>query len=267
MTKHISVSDGTNPALLEPSDWNGVAVAIDTTIPATYVPYTGANADVNLGTHSVTTPKVNPNSNAAVGLEAFGNTTAQPTLRIWGKATDNGNVMYHGDIGVDTYGRLLFGGTCYATAFGNALGAPTLVIDNNSALTMSAGNTNYWSHNCAIIIAGSSTTGKNCLHYIDQGDYYNDMGTAAQTNPTLYIHSASSGITNYISIYHDGTNGNINTGAGQLKTTAVVNSAGFNVGANVGIDATVALAKLTTGGSNGSMTFHKGILTAYSAPT
>lgn len=34
-----------------------------------------------------------------------------------------------------------------------------------------------------------------------------------------------------------------------------------------GINASVTLAKLTTGGTNGSLTFVNGILTAYTAPT
>lgn len=34
-----------------------------------------------------------------------------------------------------------------------------------------------------------------------------------------------------------------------------------------GVNASVTLAKLTTGGTNGSMTFVNGILTAYTAPT
>jgi len=36
---------------------------------------------------------------------------------------------------------------------------------------------------------------------------------------------------------------------------------------NVGITTTVALAKLTAGGANGSMTVANGIVTAYTAPT
>jgi hypothetical protein len=34
-----------------------------------------------------------------------------------------------------------------------------------------------------------------------------------------------------------------------------------------GVGATVTLARLTTAGNEGSMTFHSGILTAYTAPT
>lgn len=41
----------------------------------------------------------------------------------------------------------------------------------------------------------------------------------------------------------------------------------LNINGTDGIDATVALAMLTGGGTNGSMTFVKGLLTAYTAPT
>ena len=40
-----------------------------------------------------------------------------------------------------------------------------------------------------------------------------------------------------------------------------------NTAINSGITTTVALAKLTTGGTNGSMTITRGIVTAYVAPT
>ena len=36
---------------------------------------------------------------------------------------------------------------------------------------------------------------------------------------------------------------------------------------NIGINATVALAKITLGGTNGSLTVSNGIITAYTAPT
>ena len=42
---------------------------------------------------------------------------------------------------------------------------------------------------------------------------------------------------------------------------------GINSILSPGITATIALAKLTTGGTNGSITVTRGIVTAYTAPT
>jgi len=50
-------------------------------------------------------------------------------------------------------------------------------------------------------------------------------------------------------------------------TGAVVTAAGFAVGASVGIDATVPVAPVDPDTVAGSMTFTKGILTAYTAPS
>lgn len=55
--------------------------------------------------------------------------------------------------------------------------------------------------------------------------------------------------------------------ANSLKTDDTFSAAAYKVGATAGIDATVALAPLTGGGAAGSLTFTKGILTAYTAPT
>ena len=57
------------------------------------------------------------------------------------------------------------------------------------------------------------------------------------------------------------------------NTTTCVDGSGnavftsYSVGATPGIDQVVALAKLTAGGADGTATFTKGILTAYTAPT
>jgi hypothetical protein len=56
-------------------------------------------------------------------------------------------------------------------------------------------------------------------------------------------------------------------GNGNTEVAGTLKSAGLVVGATPGIDATIALAKLTAGGANGSATYVKGILTSYTAPT
>lgn len=55
---------------------------------------------------------------------------------------------------------------------------------------------------------------------------------------------------------------------GNYTAAGVIRGASFNVSGTAGIDATVALAKLTpTTGTNGSLTITKGLVTAYTAPT
>jgi hypothetical protein len=69
------------------------------------------------------------------------------------------------------------------------------------------------------------------------------------------------------------TNGRLKDDAGltfdgtNLSTTGNCASAGFKVGATAGIDATVPVAPVAPATVAGSMTFTKGILTAYTAPT
>ena len=71
------------------------------------------------------------------------------------------------------------------------------------------------------------------------------------TNTTLHYHDSDRNRAN-----HTGTQAHTTiTGLGPLATQA----AGFT--------GTVALAKLTTGGTNGSMTLSNGVVTAYTAPT
>ena len=66
------------------------------------------------------------------------------------------------------------------------------------------------------------------LHITEPSDVKTDWAVAVQTNPTVYIHSATTPATNYISMAHDGTTGNINPGgaAGKLAVSATWTTAG-----------------------------------------
>ena len=76
-------------------------------------------------------------------------------------------------------------------------------------------------------------------------------GIIGGTNTTLHYHDSDRERAN-----HTGTQAYTTiTGLGPLATQA----AGFT--------GTVTLAKLTTGGTNGSMTLSNGVVTAYTAPT
>jgi len=109
----------------------------------------------------------------------------------------------------------------------------------------------------------------------------------ADTNPALATYLSASGVQESQPRYLVSVSGKNSWGNGTdvvdtnlyrsaanvLKTddslvvTGSCAAAGYAVGATAGIDATVALAKLTTGGANGSLTVTKGIITGYTAPT
>lgn len=55
------------------------------------------------------------------------------------------------------------------------------------------------------------------IHLIDYGDIAYDFALAAQTNPTLAIHSASQSATQYLTLAHNQTNGVITAGAGGIS--------------------------------------------------
>jgi hypothetical protein len=81
------------------------------------------------------------------------------------------------------------------------------------------------------------------------------------------------GTGNDASVHYDGTDLKINTqevGSGDLIILggAVRGNGGFKSSdGSVGITATITTAKLTPGGSNGSMTFKNGLLTAQTQAT
>lgn len=92
----------------------------------------------------------------------------------------------------------------------------------------------------------------------------NNLTRLASPAATSYLQMTSVGVPSWvttIAITYGGTGATTapgartNLGLGTIATE------------NIGISATVALAKLTPGGANGSMTVANGIVTAYTAPT
>jgi len=100
-------------------------------------------------------------------------------------------------------------------------------------------------HNNLSGLQGGTTAERYHLTATQHNDIING------TNTTLHYHDSDRDRAN-----HTGTQEHTTiTGLGPLATQA----AGFT--------GTVALAKLTTGGTNGSMTLSNGVVTAYTAPT
>ena len=76
---------------------------------------------------------------------------------------------------------------------------------------------------------GVDTTSK-ALHITDVDDIATDWNVAADSHPSVYVHSATTPATDYIKMHHDATDGFINSMGGLLKlqtdgTTALTISA------------------------------------------
>lgn len=65
------------------------------------------------------------------------------------------------------------------------------------------------------LIVGVGTDSRSII-VCDEGDKTTNFAYDAQTNPTLYIHSAAATANQYISITHNGTNGVITMGTGGI---------------------------------------------------
>ena len=66
-----------------------------------------------------------------------------------------------------------------------------------------------------ILLPGCGTgTFSRQLHITQSGDANTDWNIAAQANPTLYIHSTTTPITDYFSMNHDGDNTIMDTNGG-----------------------------------------------------
>jgi hypothetical protein len=89
-------------------------------------------------------------------------------------------------------------------------------------------------------------------------------GQSTFTNGQLLIGNTT-GNTLTKSTLTAGANINISNGTGSI--TISVTGLGTMASQNTGISGTAALAKLTSLGSDGSLTFSNGIITAYIAPT
>lgn len=86
----------------------------------------------------------------------------------------------------------------------------------------------------ALAVDGTS----RAAHFCEAADVATDWNVAAATHPTWYIHSATTPATDYISMYHDATNGYLNIAGGNLAlqiagaTVASMTSAGLSFPAN-----------------------------------
>lgn len=88
--------------------------------------------------------------------------------------------------------------------FGNTLAAPDVSFGWNTTQTVDA------------LFLGLATA-QNTFLIAENGDVAFDFAHGAQTNPTLFIHSATQSTTQWISLTHNQTNGVISAGAGLIS--------------------------------------------------
>jgi hypothetical protein len=111
---------------------------------------------------------------------------------------------------------------------------------------------------------GASASKTGSFHLLQAGT----SGNPAVNSLVMYSGYASAGPVTLVCDWEDNNTVRAMHMYGSIVADADVKAATFHVGTDAGIDATVALAKLTpVTGSNGSLTVKKGIITAYVAPT
>jgi hypothetical protein len=94
------------------------------------------------------------------------------------------------------------------------------------------------------------------------GGVIDDTAIGANTPSTGAFTTLKVALTGYMK-----ANGTSNITAATTIPNTDITGLGTMSTQNVGISTTVALAKLTPGGTNGSLTVANGIITAYTAPT
>ena len=103
------------------------------------------------------------------------------------------------------------------------LSATALAMFNDKDFLLGQSGTNHtifrWStaqtNDSALI--GLDDAGSRTLIICDKGDKAFDFQHGVQATPTVFIHSAAQSLTQWISLAHDGTDGIIATGAGDLN--------------------------------------------------
>jgi hypothetical protein len=127
---------------------------------------------------------------------------------LLGGGTINGNVTINGNLTINgnfNFGQAsvenLFLGDDDYIGFGNVVATPDCKMGWNTTQTADA------------FVFGVAT-GQNNFILAEAGDWAYDFAHAAQTNPTLWIQSATQSATQWMSFSHNQTDGIINVGTG-----------------------------------------------------
>src|SRR3989344_7893249 len=129
-------------------------------------------------------------------------------------STDNALVRFDGTTGdaiqnsgviIDDSNNVFLPDDAYIM-FGNTTGTPDIRIGWNTAQTVDA-------------LYIGTLAAQNTIIIAENADRTFDFAHAAQTNPTLFVHSAAQSTSQWISLTHDGSNGLIEVGTGSIVMT------------------------------------------------
>jgi hypothetical protein len=140
--------------------------------------------------------------------DLFSGGTIVGNVTITGNLTINGNFNF-GQASVEN----LFLGDDDYIGFGNVVATPDVKMGWNTTQTADA-------------LFLSTATAQNVMILAETGDWAYDFAHAAQTNPTLYIQSATQSATQWLSLAHNQTNAVYNTGIGAHTFTQAVSASG-----------------------------------------
>ena len=172
----------------------------------------------------------------------------------------------------DANAVLINGGTIDNTLIGSLTpsSGKFTSIALNSPLAVAYGGTNATTVAGARTALGVTATGADTT-YSYRANNLSDLASATTARSNLGLGTMA--VANTSSYSTTGTDTTYAYRANNLSDLASASTARTNLGLgtmatqNTGISTTVALAKLTLAGANGSLTVSNGIITAYTAPT
>jgi hypothetical protein len=156
-----------------------------------------------------------------IGLDLFNGTLGNPKLSLWGNASS-----YYGtdhpvrcDLYVNEWYQLIvdIGYMVYLNCY---LGTSKGINIGNSDLILTSGR---------VSIGGGQNYGLletaqiHAIHFCRNADGAVDFGTTAWVDPHFFIHSATGAATHYISMFHDGTDANVEVATGDLNVVCPAN--------------------------------------------
>ena len=139
-------------------------------------------------------------SGMQISVDSLGNTQTS-TSGTWYLAPDNVPILFMTQFSSTMFDNKLFN---FGSTFGNQGSLEWNTIQTSDALMLALNNN-----------SGAGNNGKTLIIHGERNRGF-DYGHAAQDHPTMFIHSNNQSQTEWISLTHDGTDGIIDVGTGNL---------------------------------------------------
>jgi hypothetical protein len=148
-----------------------------------------------------------------------------PVLAFYGGGSSG---QKYGFVGIDDWGRMIFGGTVSSVVFNKSMDASQgLLIGGNSTFFINRGNNIVSGSSDYMMLYGytsSSNLGRNDLRFVDYNNRTVDYNAENFPDPTFSMHSGStSDVDAFLRMWHDGTDGIMSVGTGILTTISDFN--------------------------------------------